>query len=396
MERQQRPGAGDGFTLEATAALRALAGHPAPILLAHHPLYARNPFQSLLYGNAWDEGVAPVAMPRWAQLPELTALQSAGLPTVLHLHWLQRVQRDATSDAEARALAASFLADIDGYRDAGGRLVWTVHNILSHESRFEAAEADLCAAVAARADAIHVMAEATAALVAPHYHLPPDRLIQVPHPSYVGVYPDHITRRAARHELGLMPDEHVVVAVGDIRPYKGLEELLDAWAKVPADRPRRLVIAGSPLAGTGVDPIVERAMLSPRVIVDARYIPPEELQVILCAADAAVLPYRRALNSGALMLALTFGVPVILPDGGGLTEVADDSCSLTYRAGDPDALVDALTRAPELGQVAHEAALRVAAAHEPRALSARFARELRARLDGATGPASTSPTTVEG
>jgi glycosyltransferase involved in cell wall biosynthesis len=382
MERQPRPASVPGsFTMDAVAALRAVAWAEEPLLLAAHPSYLTNPYQSLLYSAAWEEGIAPVRMPRQAQLEELRTLQSSGIPTALHLHWLHPVQRDAASDADARGLGAAFVRELDDYIGRGGRLVWTVHNVLPHETRFEAAEIALTAAVVERAHVIHVLTAGTPALVAPYYRLPEDRILHVPHPSYRGAYADPVSRQEARHELGIRGDEFVVVALGAIRPYKGLDELLDAWQDVPVDRPRRLVIAGAPADVPGVDALIERAAVDPKVLIDARQIPAEEIQHFLRAADVAVLPYRRALNSGALMLALTFGVPVIVPDGGGLAEVVDDGFARTFRVGDRASLARALTDAPELAtDEARRLAGEAAAKLDPMDLSRQFARGLRAHL----------------
>src|SRR5207248_338927 len=132
---------------------------------------------------------------------------------------------DATTAREADKRTRRFLERVDAYRASGGRLAWTVHNILPHEARFEKAESWLCGQIAERADVIHVLAAGTRELVAPQYDLPADRIIHVPHPSYRGAYADHVSRLDARHELGLMPDELVFSAIGAIRPYKGLDEL---------------------------------------------------------------------------------------------------------------------------------------------------------------------------
>jgi glycosyltransferase involved in cell wall biosynthesis len=382
MERQQRPAPGPGtFTVEAVTAFRAVAGADEPVLLAAHPSYHTNPYQSLLYSAAWEHGIAPVRMPRTSQLEELGTLQDSGIPTVLHLHWLHPIQRDATSASDARSLGASFVADVDRYLGRGGRLAWTVHNILPHETRYEDAEIALTAAIASRAHVIHVLTAGTRDLVAPYYDLPAERILHVPHPSYRGAYADHVSRHDARHELGLHADEFVVLALGAIRPYKGLDELLDAWQDVPRDRPRRLVIAGTPADLPEVDALVERAAVDPRVLIDARPIPAEEIQHFMRAADVAVLPYRRALNSGALMLALTFGLPVIVPDGGGLAEMVDTAFARTFAAGDRASLAAALARAPGLATYeARRLAAEAAARHDPAELSRRFAEGLRGRL----------------
>jgi beta-1,4-mannosyltransferase len=379
--RSSKPARGD-LTEEAAAALRALAGSDVePWLLAAHPSFVTNPYQDLLYQRSREHGFAPLRVRRDEQLDEVLELQRTGLPTLLHLHWLHLVLKGAGSAKEARKRADEFLRRLDAQHGAGGRLAWTVHNVLPHESRFDAEEARLCGEVASRADVVHVMAERTPELVAPYFELPRDRLLVVPHMSYAGAYEDHISRLDARHELGLMPDELVYLVLGAIRPYKGLPELLDAWAELPPDRPRRLVIAGAPTDEPGVDEVLERAALATGVILDARKIPPDEMQVFLRAADVAVLPYRRALNSGALLLALTFGLPAIVPADSGLAGSVDATFGRTFDPDVPGSLAEALVGAADLASdAARTAALAAAAAVSPEIVSRRFSIGLREAL----------------
>ena len=370
------------FTREAVAALQALpATQEPPLLLGFYPRFTTNPYQALLYSRVRDAGIVAVGISRPEMIGELTALQRAGQATVLHLHWLHLILRDVTSAFEGERAIAELLGLLDEYRDAGGSTVWTVHNILPHEARDEALEARLASEVARRADVIHVLAEGTPDHVAPYFHLPPERLLHVPHPSYAGVYPDHVSASEARARLGLGPEEVVYLVLGGIRAYKGLPELLDAWISLPPDGARRLVIAGAPLDEPGITALLERAAALPNVLVDARKIPADEIQVFLRAADVAVLPYRRALNSGALMLALTFGVPVVVPSDGGLAEIVDPSFAVTFDSRHEDGLRDALVEARRLlGPTAKAATLAAAARYDPAELSRRFAEGLRERL----------------
>jgi beta-1,4-mannosyltransferase len=390
MERVLRaspPAPGD-LTQDAAAAMRSLAGLTVePFLLAAFPWFVTNPYHALLYGSSREHGIAPVRVVRDEQLDEVLELQRAGLPTVIHLHWLHPILQRAASDKDARKLVDAFLHRLDAHRESGGRIVWTVHNILPHEARFEAEEIRLSAEVAARSEVIHVLVERTAELVAPYFELPRDRLLHVPHMSYVGAYEDHVSGPDARHDLGLLADELVYLVLGAIRPYKGLPELLDAWATLPADRPRRLVIAGASSNEPGTEELLERAALAPGVLLDARKIPAPEMQTFLRAADVAVLPYRQALNSGALMLALTFGLPAIVPAGSGLADVVDDRFGRTFDPAGATALADALVEAPGLvSESARAAATAAAADLSPRVVARRFAIGLRERLDRAASP----------
>jgi glycosyltransferase involved in cell wall biosynthesis len=341
-----------------------------------------NPYQALLYGRAWEAAIGAVPIVREERIDELEAFARLGQPSVLHLHWLNLPLAHATSPKDADKRADTFLRRLDAFKASGGRLAWTIHNILPHGARFEQEEARLRAGVAERADVLHVLTAGTARHVRPYFELPEHKVLHVPHPSYAGAYEDHVGRLQARHELGVMPDELVFVVAGAIRPYKGLTELLDAWDALPADRPRRLLIAGGPSEEPGIRDVLERAAIHPTVLLHARKIPAGEMQLLLRAADVAVLPYLRSLNSGALMLALTFGLPVIVPAGGGLAEVVSPAFARTFEPGERDDLVAALASAAELATPeAVAAALQVAAALDPVTLSRQFATGLRQHLE---------------
>jgi glycosyltransferase involved in cell wall biosynthesis len=393
--RLRGPGQAPGdFTDEAIAALRALeATGPDPILLGYHPVARLNPYHSLLYQQSWKSGIGTVPILRDETFPELTELARLGFSTLLHLHWLNLVLVNARSAKEAGKDRRAFLDRLDRMRDAGGRIAWTVHNILPHAARFEDEEARLSADIVERSAVVHTMATRTPEIVAPWFTIPPEKILQVPHPSYLRAYEDRIGRDQARHELGLWPGEIVHVVLGAIRPYKGLYELLDAWDAISADgTARRLVIAGGPTDEPGVAELLERAAIHPSVLVHAGPVAPADVQLYLRAADVAVLPYVRALNSGALMLAVTFGLPVVVPSGGGLAEVIDERFARTFAIDDPAQLVTALREVEALDpQVARAAALEVAERHDPAVLSARFAEGLRARLSPATPLSPASP-----
>ncbi len=371
------------LTVEAADAVRALEGSPNdPIVLGYHPIARWNPVLALLYGGCWDVGIAPIPMVDEARIDELAAFAALGHRTVLHLHWLNLPLKTVTTVVDAERAVDAFLARLDRFLDAGGRIVWTVHNILAHGSRFEAVEARMLAAVAQRSTVVHVMAKGTREYVAPYYDIPADRVLHVAHPSYVGAYEDYVSRQQARHQLGLLPDELVYLVVGAVRAYKGLTDLLDAWDILPAHPPRRLVIAGPVGRDPGTPELVERAVVHPSVVIHGQHIPASQMQLFLRAADVAVLPYIRSLNSGALMLALTFGLPVVVPAGGGLAELVDDRYAVTYPSDAPGSLADALVRAAALATPEARAAAReVALAHDPVTISRQFAQGLRAMLD---------------
>jgi glycosyltransferase involved in cell wall biosynthesis len=97
-------------------------------------------------------------------------------------------------------------------------------------------------------DAVICHCEAAAGSVAEAYELDPElrrRLHVIPHGNYIDVYPNTLSRAEARSRLGLPEGARVLLFIGAVRAYKGIEELLAAFRTL--DEPNaRLVVAGSP------------------------------------------------------------------------------------------------------------------------------------------------------
>jgi glycosyltransferase involved in cell wall biosynthesis len=310
--------------------------------------------------------------------------------TVLHLHWTNKILERARDDATGRAAIAAFLERLDRFTGDGGRLVWTVHNEVPHDARLPELEAELQAAIVKRATVVHVMSPATLDVTASTFPIPKERALVVPHPSYAGAYPDLIGRDEARHRLGLDQDAIVYGLFGAIKPYKGLDQILDALDALvatdpPGSPPRRLLVGGPPDRSPGTKAFLEKTRLHPLVTVDARRIPADELAGHLRATDVAVLPYERGLNSGVLLLALTFGLPVVVPDLAAFDDIAVHAVARRFAAGDATSLADGLRSADELLTPSglaglKEAAARITAERDPDAISRRFIAGLLDRL----------------
>lgn len=319
----------------------------------------RNPYQTMLYGKLEERGAAaqPVDDP-----VELAASAGGPRPALFHLHWTTPILRGARTEEEAIRRCHRFAGALDAMRAQGTKIVWTVHNVLPHECRFPHIEAELCQEVANRADVVHVMCERTIEAVSPHYVLPPARVRVVPHGSYVGMYPDAVSQREARAHLGLAATDTVLCFLGGIRPYKGLARLLDAFEVLAREKPEtRLVVAGPPGRFEGLDDLVARCEANPAIVARVGRVPDEDLQIFMKAADAVVLPHRLGLNSGALMLALSFARPIIAPRIGCIGEIVTANVGITFDPDSPGGLEAALVRAGELKDPRYREAARAKA-----------------------------------
>jgi glycosyltransferase involved in cell wall biosynthesis len=344
--------------------------------MAYSPVARVNPYTALLYSRLWDHGIAPVPVMRFADLAALLPLLSSGTRIMLHLQWTSDVLRDAGTEAEAKDKAGAFVGLLDAFLEAGGRLAWTVHNGLPHDCRFPRIEAGIEQAVADRARLVHVLNHSTVDAVAEWFTIEPAKAVTIPHPHYLGSYQDFVPRDQARYDLGLLPDEIVYAFVGVIRPYKGLDLLLDAFDAVCASRggPRRLLVAGNASSDPRTQDAADRCLLHPQVVLRQGAVPDGEMQYYLRAADIAVLPYQRSLNSGVLLLALSFGLPVVAPASPATAGMTTPAAARTFQPGDPAALTQALADADDLLTLAaRDAALRIAEQHDRHQIAEQFA-----------------------
>jgi len=161
-------------------------------------------------------------------------------------------------------------------------------------------------------------------------------------PPEIGELPP---REEARRRLEIPADRKVALFLGLIRSYKGVDLLLEAIARQPADSNWLLVVAGEPWEDLG--PVLERQVralgIEERVQLRLDWVPEAAVPPLLAAADLVVLPYRSGSQSAVAPLALAAGLPVLSTRVGGLPEVVLDGINgVLVEPGSVDELARAL------------------------------------------------------
>ena len=220
------------------------------------------------------------------------------------------------------------------------------HNVLPHESLRGAAF--LTRAVLRHADLLVTHAEEQA------HELSALGLGRIPtveafHPRFVATDlaapPTEAELKAERRRLG-GDGTLVLLCFGAIRPYKGLELALAALSRVDSALPVKLVVAGR-FWSSEADywAHVERLGIRERVEFRNRYVSNAEAALLFSVADAALLPYRSASQSGVVQLAYAHGCPVIATAVGGIPDaVKDGEDAILCARDDPEAIARAIER----------------------------------------------------
>lgn len=204
----------------------------------------------------------------------------------------------------------------------GYKLVWTAHNVLPHEKIFiddTAARKDL---VKYTDTVIGHSSKTFKELI--KIGVVPKKYVVIPHGNYLDVYQNTITKEEARERLGLSMNEFIFLFFGQIRDYKGVDTLVAAYKEL--NRPfTRLIVAGK-CNNQHLKLLLERAMVSHKVKFFNKYISDEEIQNYFVAADVTALPFKSVTTSGSVMLSLSFGKPVIVPNIGDLMDLPETVC----------------------------------------------------------------------
>ncbi len=307
-----------------------------------------NPYVSLLSESLAGQGVACTTSAGLS--PRIVGTWTR--PThVVHLHWPEMLYASPSMARGVRLLAAVALALLRS-RAMGTRIVWTVHNVRPHEQGASVLDQLARRLLLALVDAYHVHDEQARGDMI-RAGVQPERVHVIPHGSYLGAYPDDCTRDQARERLGLTQQSFVYLFLGQIRRYKGVEELVAAFKKLGSGA--ELIIAGNVHDQEYARQVEAEIAGCAGIKQHFRYVPDDELQYLMRAADVCVFPYRDITTSGAAILAFSFGRPIVAPLIGAFPALVQDGRGIGYDARAEDGLLEGLLAAQRL-DLAHASA----------------------------------------
>jgi glycosyltransferase involved in cell wall biosynthesis len=232
---------------------------------------------------------------------------------VLHFHWPEH-HFLGSSWLGTFLKSIRFFTVILTARLKGMRIVWTAHNTKSHAQAYPRVEAacrwlfyrSLSGIISLNgATEIDLKRNCLKGLNIP--------MVVIPHGHYRDVYPDTVSKTEARNFLGLKSEGLLVFGwVGLIKRYKGLPELVSAWTSWRQPE-AALLIAGAVCDDFLGQSLEAAASVDSQILFRPGWVDEDKVQIFVKAADVVVLPYQAITNSGAALLALSFGVPVALP-----------------------------------------------------------------------------------
>lgn len=307
------------------------------------PYAQGNPYHKLLYGSAGP--YAPVAGSK--DLAQLAQYAAGGGSPIVHLHWDDRMFGRTADGAQNQAAAQMLVDRLAAFKAAGGRIIWTIHNKRAHFERdaesFAWGRAQLCAL----ADLVHVHALHAARHMIEDWGVAPEKIRIIRHPSYLGAYEPAET--TLNRPLPASTTRRFLF-FGTMRGNKGIALLPETVLRLAKHRPDfALLIAGKTLrrAMRQMQPM----LALPQVSVRDGFIPNAQVPGVFAESHVFLAPFGDFFTSGSVMLAQTFGLPVIGPDREEMRAITPpENHDLLYDGHRPKPLVQMMKRLIDMPQ----------------------------------------------
>ncbi|MFP9193679.1 glycosyltransferase [Natrialbaceae archaeon A-CW1-1] len=313
------------------------------VTVLHLPHADTNPYQTNL-AEAIEANDVTVSFSSGYPVDTLQTIATSGFPDILHLHWISPY---LVSNNRLLGIVKScvFTIGLLIFRLLGVRIVWTAHNLVEHERRDPSLELGMKRYLVRYVfDVVFVHCSKCRQLLLTECGISDTSntdFVTIPHGHYRDNYQNQMDETTARSRLDLPPDAFVVLFFGQIRTYKQVPKLIDAFEQID-HATMWLVIAGSSPEKRLSSHIKSKAAQRNRLIVVPKFIPDGAVQMYMNAADVVVYPFRDIFTSGSVLLAMSFGKAIIGPRMPFLEEVVSEDGGVLYDPDAPDGLVSAL------------------------------------------------------
>lgn len=298
----------------------------------------QNPYQNCL-ASALEKQGFEISIDNYPNKPLVLNAVASNYPDagVIHLHWIAPLfNRLYFSETRWKAELRFFLhalrlwCDIQLAKLRGVKVVWTVHNLLHHESKNPRMELKFRRVLARHADLLCFHSKEAQELVYREYRLSPRKPFTITqHACYEPMaFDDAGVVDAIRNDYGLEREHFVFLFFGQVRKYKGLKSLIEAFTALESPHVR-LVVAGH-ITPSEEEWVTHEAAQDPRIVLKNSFLSEQELAGLIQASNIVVLPYARTLSSGSALMAISYGKPLVLPETARVIGVPGDRGAIYF------------------------------------------------------------------
>lgn len=322
-------------------------------LIQFTPAESQNPYYHMLEKEFISQGVDFIYSTDFNEVEKIIKKKSE---CIFHLHQPSPFYHSLDGSEEDLILnSRKFLDKLDRLKSLGAKLVWTMHNPVPHNRKFQKIDEAVNQELFSLSDHIVVLGNY------PKINLCLDQNVKTPvsvvlHPSFKEVYPAKMDKIQARKEFGLPLDAIIFGNIGRIKPYKGHEFIIEAFKKVTqhhsSDKKLILIFAGYSDEMDYFDSIKEGC--GSNVVIIDRNLDESELIKLISALDYSVFAFKDIWGSSTVILSLSNQVPTIVPDIGTMPDYVHHlENGLLFKHGNLDSLIEAMEIAVNIKYYSH-------------------------------------------
>lgn len=257
---------------------------------------------------------------------------------VLHIQFPEFLARNSSEPSISMQYKPElkFSEQLNIFRDSGTKIIWTAHNLKGHEQKHTGTNNSVYSEIVKLSHGIIIQTPIGKNILISSYPFAKQKpIITIPHGNYIDVYPDSITRRRARKQLRIKEGEIVLFYFGLQRKYKDMYLVFKAFKEShKVNNNIRLLLVGQPFTYRRKLFFLYAKLFYRNITVIPTYIPDNEIQIYFKAADIAIFAYKNVFMSGSIILAESFGLPIIAPNIGCLPDLVPESVGFLYAHGD--------------------------------------------------------------
>jgi glycosyltransferase involved in cell wall biosynthesis len=306
------------------------------------PLLRENPYQDLLYralaklGFTAGDGDLKI---HWLVRHRRDA-------SILHFHWPQPWYAHRRGGGPGTwAKLALWGVRLAAARALGYRIAWTIHEVQPLNPAPRWVDRLGTRMLARASDVLLTNDDQTAAQARRELGRAAHDVTVVLHPSYDGAYSPGRPADVVRAELGIGPDAFVFLLFGHITAYKRVDAFVEAFRTADLED-AALIVAGLDQHSPSAEGVRAAASADPRIKAELTFIADDRVSELFDVADAAIAPRQDGGTSGALLLALTMGVPPLVADVPTYARVTDgDRAAWLYTPWDTASIAETMRAA---------------------------------------------------
>lgn len=190
------------------------------------------------------------------------------------------------------------------------KIVHTLHNLQNHAGIWLGLERKIYGFFLRQCNHIRVYSEEVKRQAISKFGLKEQRVSVIQDVPYHYYYPNLVDKQTSRKKLGIEEDKFVYLFFGELKPYKGINDLLTAYGELEESK-NCLIIAGKSYDTQYWEQLTAKAKDNTNIQWFHRFIEKEEVQFFFNAADVVVLPFMRIDHSGSIDLAMSFSKPIV-------------------------------------------------------------------------------------